>query len=118
MYVGNRKRNIPIYVRVTENEKNQILDRMARIGISDMSAYMRKAAIDVSILHVNTDGLHELSRQVSLIGNNINQIARRCNQDGAASKGDIDDLRHMLDGITEIVNKYYDDISYIKKQRI
>ena len=44
--MANRKRDIPIMVRLTEQEKELILQKMQELGTTNMEAYFRKMAID------------------------------------------------------------------------
>ena len=113
--MANRKRNLAITFMVTENEKRMILERKKKTGMKDMSAYLRKSAIDVTIINVNTDGLKELARQVGAIGNNINQITRQYNQDRSIDQDSVELLLDYMKKLTDMVNKNYEDISYIKK---
>ena len=45
------------------------------------------------------DRLHEVTKELNAIGNNINQIARRVNSTGSVYKEDIEDIRKEMDEI-------------------
>ena len=44
--MANRKRDIMLRFRVTPEEREQIEERMAQLGTTNMAAYLRKIAID------------------------------------------------------------------------
>jgi len=67
MSSGNRKRGIPIYVRVSEEEHDQIQPRMAEVDTINMSAYMRKMALNGHILHVDLSPVRELLKQLAAV---------------------------------------------------
>ena len=77
-----RKRDIPIYVRVSEEEHNQIQSRMAEVGTINMSAYMRKMALNGHILHVDLSPVRELVSLQRRCANNLNQVAIHANTQG------------------------------------
>lgn len=104
-----RKHNIPIMFWVTEQERDLIEQRMAQIGTVNMSAYLRKIAIDGYVLKLD---LPELKEMVSLLrrsSNNLNQIARRVNETGRIYEADMECLREnqerLWDAASEILTK-------------
>lgn len=104
-----RKHNIPIMFWVTEQERDRIEHRMAQIGTVNMSAYLRKIAIDGYVLKLD---LPELKEMVSLLrrsSNNLNQIARRVNETGRIYEADMECLREnqerLWDAANEILTK-------------
>ena len=104
-----RKHNIPIMFWVTEQERDLIGQRMAQIGTVNMSAYLRKIAIDGYVLKLD---LPELKEMVSLLrrsSNNLNQIAKRVNETGRIYEADMECLRknqeRLWDAASEILTK-------------
>ena len=57
----SRKRNVQIIFWVSEKEQQQIREKMAQVGTDNLSAYLRKMAIDGYILKLD---LPELRRCV------------------------------------------------------
>ena len=74
-----RRRNIPLYVMVSPEELEQLHARMDEAGVHNMSAFVRKMALNGYILHVDLSPIREL---VSLCSNNINQVAIHANTYG------------------------------------
>ena len=64
---------------MSESELAQIRERMESYGTTNMSAYIRKMAIDGYIVKLEVPELKELTRLLSSYSNNLNQIATRVN---------------------------------------
>ena len=77
-----RKRGVPIYVRVSQDEYDTIQMRMAELGTINMSAYMRKMALNGNILHVDLSPVKELVSLQRRCANNLNQVAINANMHG------------------------------------
>ena len=88
-----------LYVRLTPEERKQIEDKMAQLGILNMSAYIRKMALDGYCIWLDLSAVREMTNQISRIGNNLNQVAKRVNETGSIYQEDIQDLQTRLDGI-------------------
>lgn len=93
----NRKRNIPIFLWVTEDEKNLILKKMELMGITNMSAYLRKMAIDGYTIQLNVPELKELVSLLRYSSNNLNQLTKRVHETGRVYDKDLEDLNRKLD---------------------
>ena len=87
-----RKHNIPIMFWVTEQERDLIEQRMEQIGTANMSAYLRKIAIDGYILKLDLPELKEMLSLLRRSSNNLNQIAKRVNETGRVYDADIEYL--------------------------
>lgn len=78
------RRSIRISVRLTEEEHRLLKEKMARIGVTNQEAFLRKMALDGLVIRLD---LPELKQMISLLrytSNNINQIAKRLNESGRA----------------------------------
>ena len=87
-----RKHNIPIMFWVTEQERELIEQLMEQIGTANMSAYLRKIAIDGYILKQDLPELKEMLSLLRRSSNNLNQIAKRVNETGRVYDADIEYL--------------------------
>jgi len=114
--MSNRRRKHRLYIWLTDEEKNIIRERASYFGFTDISAYVRKTAIDVTVLNINTDGLKELAYQVGKIGNNINQISKKYNEKQNLDATDIYMLLQYQKLLIELVNREYDNITTLKNQ--
>ena len=88
-----------LYVRLTPEEKKQIEEKMAQLGILNMSAYIRKMALDGYCIRLDLSSIREKTNQISRIGNNVNQVAKRANETGSIYPDDIRELQKKFDEI-------------------
>ena len=98
----NRLRNIDLHVMVTEEEKELILKRMNNIGTANMGAFIRKMAIDGEIFLIDNMPLKEMNMNLTRVGSNINQIAKRVNSTDRYYKEDFVEIKEMLDEIWQL----------------
>ena len=82
--MANRKRNIQMKFYVTEDEKRLIDEKMSQLPTRRYGAYLRKMAIDGYIIYTDTADIKAFTKELSAIGRNINQIAKRINAGGHA----------------------------------
>lgn len=101
----NRQRNILIRFFVTPEEKKMIRKRMIISKTSNMSAFLRKMAIDGIIANVDTTYLKMQFEEMHRIGINVNQIAKIANTTGTATQEDIAEVKGMLNELWKILKK-------------
>ena len=77
-----RVRSVPIYVWVRPDELEVIRERMAEAGIRNMSAYIRKMALNGYVLYVDLSDIRELVALQRRCANNLNQVAVHANTYG------------------------------------
>lgn len=97
--MAERLRPVQMKFYVTEEEKNFIYKKMSLIGVKNLSAYLRKMAIDGQLVRIETTDLDEICGQISGIAKNINQIAKRIN---ATDNIFLDDIREMKKKVEEV----------------
>ena len=100
--MANRKRNIQMKFYVTEEEKRLIDEKMAQLPTQRIGAYLRKMAIDGYIIYTDTADIKAFTKELSAIGRNINQIAKRINGGGGAYKADMREIQERLDEIWQL----------------
>ncbi len=88
-----------IEIRVTKEEKEKILARMRSMGIHNISAFMRKMALDGYCVRVDLSAIKELVRLLSYSSKNLNQYTKLAHEKGSVYETDIEDLRERLDEI-------------------
>lgn len=99
------KHSVRVEFVVTEQEAALIKDRMAEMGITNLSAYLRKMAVDGYIIHLDMSDIQEMIRLLRICSNNINQYTRRANETGSVYAADVEDLRTRLDGLWDGMEK-------------
>ena len=85
-----------ILVRVNEVERAQIQARMELTGTKNMSAFIRKMAIDGRIVLLDMDEIKTLVSLLRRTGANVNQIARRVNSTGRIYEKDLAEIQNRL----------------------
>lgn len=104
-----RNRDTPLMFWVTPHERALIEQKMAQVGIGNMSAYLRKIAIDGYVVKLDLPELRNLAATLRRSSNSFNQIARRVNETGHFYEVDLEDMRQqqtaMWDGLTEILTR-------------
>ncbi len=101
-----RKRAVQIIVRVTQEEKAEILKNMESVGISNLSVYARKMMLDGQVIHADFTEIKELSRQLGYLARNINQIALRANETRNLYKSDVEDLQRDYAAVKDEIFTY------------
>ena len=77
-----RKRDISILFWVSEAEQDIIYQRMAELGTTNMSAFIRKMALNGYIFNIDLSPVKELVSLQRRCANNMNQIAVGVNTHG------------------------------------
>ena len=108
------RRNIRISVRLTEEEHRLLKEKMARIGVTNQEAFLRKMALDGLVIKLD---LPELKQMISLLrytSNNINQIAKRLNESGRAYDTDLAEILEKQERLWQLANDILMKLSRIQ----
>ena len=89
-------------LRLSAEERKAIEERMAKIGVKNFSAYLRKMALNGYYIVLDLSDVKELLRLLRICSNNLNQYAKKANETDSIYKADIDDLKHRLDEIWQL----------------
>ena len=104
-----RVRSVPINVWVRPDELELIRERMAEAGIQNMSAYMRKMALNGFVLHVDLSDVRELVSLQRRCANNLNQVAIQANTYGSVYPEEIrtlqQDYAQLWGPLSELLKK-------------
>ena len=91
-----------LILRLTQEEKDRIRAKMDEAGVHNMSAYVRKMALDGICVKLDLEDVREMSVLLRRCSNNLNQYAKRANETGSIYAADIADLQARLDEIWEL----------------
>ena len=91
-----------IFVKVTPEEKEKIRQRMDKMGVKNMSAFMRKMAIDGYCVKLDLSDVNEMVRLLRYAGNNLHQYAKKANETGSIYADDIRDLQERFEELWEM----------------
>ena len=100
--MANRKRPIILRCPVTVEERKLIEQKMAQLPTQRIGAYLRKMAIDDYIIQWDTNDIKAFTGELSAIGRNINQIAKRVNAGGSVYLADIQEIQERLEEIWQL----------------
>lgn len=82
--------------RVTEEEYAQIQARMALVGTDNLSAFLRKLALDGRIVLLDMDEIKTLVSLLRRTSANVNQIAKRVNSTSRVYENDLAEIQNRL----------------------
>ena len=100
--MANRKRPIILRCPVTAEERALIEQKMAQLPTQRIGAYLRKMAIDGYIIYTDTTDIKAFTAELSAIGRNINQIAKKLNAGGSVYQADIEEIRARQEQIWQL----------------
>lgn len=105
-----QKRNIGLYTKVSEEEKNIIHEKMKSANTNNMRGYLRKMATEGYIISVDMNNIKELVILLRSISNNINQIAKRTNETGNFYAEEMKELQQQYQkiwcSVEQILNQF------------
>jgi hypothetical protein len=90
------KRNVEIKIRLTEEERDLLSQRMKDSGVQNRELYLRNMALTGYILRLDMKEVHETLRLLANATNNINQIAKRANETRSIYANDMIELREEV----------------------
>ncbi len=106
--MGKRKRDVPVLFWVSNEEMGLIQQKMAQIGTRNLSAYLRKMAIDGYVVQLDLPELKELVSLLRRSSNNLNQLTRRVHETGRVYDADLEDISQRQEQLwTEMKNILY-----------
>ena len=108
-----RVRCMPIYVWVRPDEMEVIQGRMAEAGISNLSAYVRKMALNGYVLHVDLSPVQELVSLQRRCSNNLNQVAIQANTYGGIYPEEIKALQRDYEKLWRPLSDLLEKLSAI-----
>lgn len=73
-------------------------------GITNLSTYLRKIAIDGYVLRLEVPELKELVSLLRYTSNNLNQYTRRAHETGRFYDSDLEDIHRNQDKIWDAMN--------------
>ena len=107
--MANRKRDIPIMVRLTSEEKELIQQKMQEFGTTNMEAYFRKMAIDGYVIYLDLSDVRELITLLRRYSNNLNQLTRAVNS-GYCYEVDLRETREEVARLWQLLNSLTQEV--------
>ena len=104
-----RKRDVPVLFWVSADEMELIQQKMAQFGTKNLSAYLRKMAVDGYVVQLDLPELKELVSLLRRSSNNLNQLTRKVHETGRIYDVDLEDIsqrqEQLWDGVKEILTQ-------------
>ena len=97
--MAKRKRDVPVLFWVSAEELELIHQKMQQYGTENLSAYLRKMALDGYCIRLDLQDVKALVSLLRICSNNLNQYAKRANETGSIYHADIEDLQKRLEEI-------------------
>ena len=111
---AKRKRDIPLLFWVSEQERQMIQAKMDQIGTDNLSAYLRKMAIDGMVINLELPELREMVSLLRRSSNNLNQLTRRAHETGRIYDADLEDINQSYEKLWEAAQKMLTSLAKIQ----
>ena len=72
---------------------------MSQVGTKNREAYLRKMAIDGSVINLDMPEIKEMLTLLRYTSNNINQLTRRVHETGRIYDADLEDILQKQDAL-------------------
>lgn len=94
-----------IRIKLKKGDRDLIRKRMEEAGINNMSAYIRKMAIDGYVIKLDLADVNEVVRLLRINSNNLNQYAKRANETGSIYIQDIKELKTQQEDLWNLMKE-------------
>ena len=86
---------------------------MKNAGVKNKSGFFRAMVLNGYLLRLDLPELREVSRQMSILSNNVNQIAKRMNEHGSIYETEIDEILEKQEEITQLIRQIYERLEVL-----
>lgn len=104
-----RKRPVQKLIRLTEEENRFISTKVAESGMTNFNAFARIMLIMGEVKILNFEELRELRKEINRIGVNINQVAKKVNEDDQDSLTELSQIlelqKYLKDTVSQFIQK-------------
>lgn len=94
-----------VHFVMSQDELDRMQQKMEELGIRNKSSYLRKMALDGYCVNLELDDVKEMVSLLRYCSNNLNQYAKRANENGSIYAEDIRDLQKRQNEIWEIAKE-------------
>ena len=98
-----------ICIKFKSGTRDIIKRRMAEAGITNMSAYIRKMALNGYVIRLDSSDMKEIVKLLQINSNTLNQYAKKANATGCIYLQDIQDIhedqQELLQMLKNILHK-------------
>lgn len=101
-----RKRMIQKKIRLTEEEARFISTKVEESGMTNFNAFARIMLIMGEVKILNFEEFRELRKEINRIGVNVNQIAKKVNEDDQVSLTELSQILELQKNLKDTVNQF------------
>lgn len=101
-----RKRMIQKKIRLTEEEARFISTKVLESGMTNFNSFARIMLIMGEVKILNFEELKELRQAINRIGVNVNQIAKKVNEDDQVSLNELSQILELQKYLKDTVNQF------------
>ena len=101
-----RKRPVQKLIRLTDEEARFISDKVAESGMTNFTSFARIMLIMGEVKILNFEELKELRQAINRIGVNVNQIAKKVNEDDQVSLNVLSQILELQKYLKDTVNQF------------
>ena len=101
-----RKRMIQKKIRLTEEEARFISTKVLESGMTNFNSFARIMLIMGEVKILNFEELRELRKEINRIGVNVNQIAKKVNEDDQVSLNELSQILELQRYLKNTVNQF------------
>lgn len=101
-----RKRPVQKLIRLTEEENRFISTKVAESGMTNFNAFARIMLVMGEVKILNFEELRELRKEINRIGVNINQVAKKVNEDDQASLTELSQILEFQKYLKDTINQF------------
>ena len=105
-----------IYVKFKPEEVDILHNRMQEAGVRNMSAYIRKMALNGYVIIPEWPDLDQVISLYSRISNNLDQYTRKANETGKLYEEDIAEMKQMYNEQTKFLKKTLEAVMYLYEE--
>lgn len=108
------KRKVKLSVRLSENERDRLKEKMAAAGTKNQEAFIRKMALDGIIVKLDIPEIKEMISLLRYSGNNINQLTKRLHETGRTYEADVAEVKTNQEQLIVLANTIIQRLSAIQ----
>ena len=105
-----------IYVKFKPEEVEILHDRMKEAGVQNMSAYIRKMALNGYVIIPEWPDLNRVISLHTGISNNLNQYAKKANETGKLYEENLAEIKKMNNEQTEFLKKALEVVIHLYEE--
>ena len=88
-----------IHIKISSADKEKIMERMEKAGVTNMSAYMKKMAIDGYIILLDLSDVKDALEMLHINGLVLEEILEKAEETGEIDLSDIELVKEQQDEI-------------------